>query len=336
MVAQKDAVGPQTDPADLPQVMLLVGILAHALVDEAVIELVEADLQVPRGVRPGLIAQTHAPVGVHPFEVDRIDRVFLALEPVAGNIGEDDLLEAVGPAERFVVRQKRRWQRPHIGPQQPALLLHRIGLDLDLFLQFQVRRRHIVIGLFDALPRLVEQPAVIVAAQAALLDEGVGQVGATVRALTVNQAVPPAQILVEHQILAHQSDGADGFLVELGRRRDRHPVAAQQVAHRRIRPHLGQLIVLFLTEHRPISPVFRPCRSGAGRTPFEPARYDASITILLSYSTNRTCKDPQERLLRDPEPAQATATVNSRARTRPFHRPSAPDHGGRALLPARV
>ncbi|MNV71430.1 hypothetical protein D3C71_1644490 [compost metagenome] len=104
----------------------------------------------------------------------------------------------------------------------------------------------------------------VVATQAALLDEGIGQVGTTVRALTVDQAIATAQILVEHQVFAHEPDSSHGLFIKLGRGCDRHPVAAQQVAHRRVWPHLGQLIILFLTKHQPVSPVltgvrFRAC-----------------------------------------------------------------------------
>ena len=60
-------------------------------VDEAVIELLERQLQMPRRVRPRLVVQPDAPIHVHPLEVQRIDRILLALKPVAGNVREDDL-----------------------------------------------------------------------------------------------------------------------------------------------------------------------------------------------------------------------------------------------------
>ena len=53
---------------------------------------------------------------------------------------------------------------------------------------------------------LVHQPAVIVAADAGLLDEAVGEVGAPVRAMAVEQPVTAAEILVEHEVLAQQAD----------------------------------------------------------------------------------------------------------------------------------
>ena len=75
---------------------------------------------------------------------------------------------------------------------------------------------------------LVHQPAVIVAADAGLLDEAVGQVRAPVRAMAVEQTVIAAEILVEHEVLAHAADRLDRTCIELARAADRHPVAAQQ------------------------------------------------------------------------------------------------------------
>ena len=73
---------------------------------------------------------------------------------------------------------------------------------------------------------LVHQPAVIVAADAGLLDEAVGEVGAPVRTMAVEQAEPAAQILVEHEVLAEQADGLDRIAVELARAADRHASSA--------------------------------------------------------------------------------------------------------------
>ena len=49
----------------------------------------------------------------------------------------------------------------------------------------------------------------IVAADAGLLDEAVGEVRAPVRAMAVEQPELSAQILVEHEVLAHQTNGLD-------------------------------------------------------------------------------------------------------------------------------
>ena len=129
MAAEIEAVRPQRDAADGPVLVLFALALAHALVGEAVLELLELQLEVLR--RVGVVA-AHAvrPVVVHPFEVHGIDGVLLGLEPVARHVGQHDLAEAVLPVERLPHRQFGRRQRPHVGPQQAGALAHRIGLDL--------------------------------------------------------------------------------------------------------------------------------------------------------------------------------------------------------------
>src|SRR5262249_30037277 len=67
MVAEIEAVRPQRDAADGPVGVGLVGTLAHALVEEAVLEFLELELEVPRPVGVGLPVEPLAPVLVHPF-----------------------------------------------------------------------------------------------------------------------------------------------------------------------------------------------------------------------------------------------------------------------------
>ena len=60
----------------------------------------------------------------------------------------------------------------------------------------------IVEGLGAAGPVMVEQPAMVVAAEAAGLDIAVGQIGPAMRTAPVEQAINPVEILVEHQVFA--------------------------------------------------------------------------------------------------------------------------------------
>ena len=83
MAASEQAIGPQADAADRPQRIILVGVFAHALIDEAVLEFLEADLQVLRAIDAFLAFEARRPIGMHPFEMHRIDRILLTLEPVA-------------------------------------------------------------------------------------------------------------------------------------------------------------------------------------------------------------------------------------------------------------
>ena len=200
-------------------------------------------------MRAGRALEAGVPVLVHPFEMHRIAGVLLALKPVAGDLRDHDLGKAVAPGQRLPHRQFGGRLRPQIGPQQAAGLLDRIGAGAAALAAAPRRVGDVVIGLLDAAPVRVHQPAVIVAADAGLLDEAERQIGAPVRALPVDQPEAAAAVAVEHQILAEQPHRLDGGLVELGDAGDRHPVAPQVVAHRRARPHLREQPVVFSAQH---------------------------------------------------------------------------------------
>src|SRR5262245_38383542 len=106
----------------------------------------------------------------------------------------------------------------------------------------------VVIGLLDAAAGLVHQPAVVVAADAGLLDESIGEIRAPMGAVPVEEPETSALVLVEHEILAHEANGLDRVL-EFARAADRHPVAAQKLSHRRAWADLGEKAVLFGTQH---------------------------------------------------------------------------------------
>ena len=72
-----------------------------------------------------LALEANFPIRMHPFEMHGIDRVFLALQPIARDLREHDLGETVGPAEWLPFREQRRRQRPQVGPQHPRLGLER-------------------------------------------------------------------------------------------------------------------------------------------------------------------------------------------------------------------
>ena len=162
----------------------------------------------------------------------RVNRVFLALEPIAWNLGLDDLAEAVLPREEFPVRHERPRLGTEIGPYEPAQFLDRIGLDADLVAQPRLRVRHVLIGLRQAAAVRVVEPAVIIAAQPAFLDIAIAQVGAAVPAMAIEEAVCAAEILVEDKVLAHQPHRKRAGAFELAGAGDRPPIAAQEIAHR--------------------------------------------------------------------------------------------------------
>src|SRR5262249_58704872 len=159
------------------------------------------------------------------------------------------------PGERLPDRQLGRRQRAHIGEQEPGAFLHRIGLGRAT--PRAVRIDDIVIGLLDDAAGLVHQPAVIIAADADLLDEAVGEVGTPVRAMPVDESVAAAHVLVEHEVLAEETDRLDRVGVELARAADRLPITAQIVTHRRAGADLREDIVLFSAEHDRLLEAFR-------------------------------------------------------------------------------
>src|SRR6202049_2387698 len=183
---------------------MLAGVGADALVLETVLELAEIDLDVVRRIRAGHTLQPQAPVRMGPFEMHRVDRVLLALEPVARDLGLDDLAETVRAREEFPIRHQRPRLRPEIRPDEAAQFGDRVGLDVDSIPEPPLGIRDILIGLREAASRLVIEPAVIIAAQPARLDIAIAEIGAAVPAMPVDEAPASAEILVEHEVFAQQ------------------------------------------------------------------------------------------------------------------------------------
>src|ERR1700722_4531771 len=168
---------------------------------------------------------------MQPFEVDGIDRVLLALEPVARDLRDGYLLEAARVIPVPVGQQRRRLG-PQVNPKEAGFLLYLVRLDANLVPETTLRMQCLLKRLMKASAGVVEQPAVVIAAQAALLDEAVRQVRAPVRAVLVDEPVVPALIAVQSQVLAQDAHRLHGLLAELRRTRDGMPVTPQQFSHR--------------------------------------------------------------------------------------------------------
>src|SRR5215470_3089874 len=249
------------------------------------------------------------PVRVQPLEVHRIDRVLLALEPVAGDLGEHDLHEAVRPGEGLPGRHQRRRRRPEIRPEQSGLHLDRISLDAHAILELRLWVRGLLERLLKAAARVVPEPAVVVAAQAAAVDPAIRQVGAAMRAVAVDQAVVPSLVLVENEVLAHEPYGLGGTLVELGDGGNRHPVAPEQLAHRRAGADFRQSPVLLLAEH---GPILLPVGEHQGRSALPSA--DGSATprrCARVGAMSRMSMSPSERPAGTPGPTTKNAARSS-------------------------
>jgi hypothetical protein len=145
------------------------------------------------------------------------------------------------------MRQGRRLAAAEIGEQDAVLLHHRIGLVAD------IGAERAVLGLRRCLQAAagdVEQPAVEGAAQAAILEPAIGEIGTAVRTVPSEQAVAALLVAEQDEILAEQAQpfGRTRAL-ELVHQRRRLPIAAQQCSGRRARPGAGDEVVLLGTQH---------------------------------------------------------------------------------------
>ena len=134
------------------------------------------------------------------------------------------------------------------GPDEAAPFDDRVGPRPDLFHQAAA------FGLGahgDALAVHIVFPAVIQAAQAALLVAAEQQGGSPVRAFLVEQAEPPVAVAEGDHALAERLDQQGGAvgLGDLLDQADRRPVLAHQPAHRGVALHPGQQVVFFCRQH---------------------------------------------------------------------------------------
>src|SRR5690242_14772166 len=83
MTSCEQGIRPKANASDRPQGIGLRHAFANASINEAVLEFIKFDFQMFGRIGTEVSAKTDIPVHVHPFEVNRIDRVFLALEPIA-------------------------------------------------------------------------------------------------------------------------------------------------------------------------------------------------------------------------------------------------------------
>jgi len=199
-----------------------------------------------------------AEAAVQDRHVIRIHQVLVVLQPVARHddaaarayarvvrvdeLAGRELLQGVEPRQHGLLLR-----RPHVGEHQAVALLDRIprlarGVTV-LGARFGLAR------LLEAVALHVEQPAVVTAADAALVDAAIIETRAAVAAAGVHEARPPGAIAEEDKVFAQDA--------HLARRRGgmpgqahRMPVAAQQLAHRRAAPHFGELRVVGRGLHR--------------------------------------------------------------------------------------
>ena len=108
----------------------------------------------------------------------RIQIAFIGLEIVAlvKNLGYQPVSRR--RIERFVRRQKGRCPGTHIGKDESAHLLARIGRMVDLVSKVSARR---LAGLFETISMNVIKPTMIKTTESTVLNSTVAQIGPPVR-----------------------------------------------------------------------------------------------------------------------------------------------------------
>ena len=194
-----------------------------------------------------------------------IDRALEHLRPIAGGVNLDDADLRIGrgrPGRRLEFAHG--FGRTHVNPDKAAALARRIGFVLHALQHRTVGRlgRH-----FHHVAVDVEFPAVIEAPQAAFLVAAEGERGVAMRATLGEHAKPALAVAEYDQILAeHARAHRRGIRFRhFFRQAGRQPVAAEQLAHRRValdaaqqvvflRGHFARSISLFLVDSIPIRP----------------------------------------------------------------------------------
>jgi hypothetical protein len=186
--------------------------------------------------------------------VRRVDLAFEDLRPIAAHpdLGGADA-RIRHRRESGCLEFAHLLGRAHVGPYEPAGLARWVGLVPDALGNEAVGGfgRHL-----DHIAVHVEFPAVIKAAQAAFLVAREDQRCAPVRAVLVEHADAPLAVAEHHEILAEQAH-LDRCAIRFGHflgqaRRD--PVAAHDLAHRRVAFDAAQQIVFLRRHHGGILP----------------------------------------------------------------------------------
>src|SRR5262245_19625494 len=111
-------------------------------------------------------------------DMARIHVAFIGLEIVAlvKNFGDQPVSR--GRVERLVSRQKRRFSGTHIGKDESADFLARIGRMVDLVSKVLARS---LTGLFQTVSMNVIEPAVIETTKSPIFDAAIAEIGPAMR-----------------------------------------------------------------------------------------------------------------------------------------------------------
>ena len=185
----------------------------------------------------------------------RVDLALHALGIVGGLQPPRQMAVRVRDTRPLKLGQFRlQFGRSHVDPDQAAPLLRGVGLDLHLVAEVALRR---LVGHLHADAVHVVLPAVVDAAQPALLVASKEEGRQLVRAERVEDANLALGVAEGHQVLVHDAEAhrrAVG-LRQLVRNKRREPETTEKLAHRRAGPGLGQELVLYHGKHSVASSV---------------------------------------------------------------------------------
>src|SRR5215469_10140651 len=138
--------------------------------------------------------------------------------------------------------------RPHIHPDEPPVLLGRIGRNADLALKLVLRG---LAGNVHACAGDVEFPAVIDATNSAFLVSAPEKAGAAVRAEFIDDADPALGIAKGDKILGKNPDTNRRTIRtwKFGAQERGQPILAKIAAAKRVRISLREQPVLFMSQH---------------------------------------------------------------------------------------
>ena len=142
--------------------------------------------------------------------MNRVQRILLALKPVARQHRRLDPAAYVVPREQIPHRQNRHRRRAHVHEDQPATLLNRVRLQPHLVLETAARRLR---RLIHARAGLIEEPTMVRAPQAFWLRDTVGHVRLAVRTRRFDTADRPLRVPIQDQILPKKANLLGGGLI---------------------------------------------------------------------------------------------------------------------------
>ncbi len=186
-----------------------------------------------------------------------------------------------GATKQSISGKRRRFAFAHISPENAALLHDRIAALLDAATELRILRLG---GRFQTLARCVEQPAVKGAAQAALFEPAEGEVGATMRAVALDQAIAPLLVAKQHEVFAEQFYRTHRSRpLEFIEQRRRLPVHPHQSAAGVVRARARDQVVLFLAHHGALP---HPKKACGGRRSQRIVRLLNKCSIIVARSRN--------------------------------------------------